>query len=317
MAKTNPGMPHKDSVNNDTKALGPDGYYDDDGTPVPKQPTGVVPLVAPDPTSPVGVPVAGDNPITPEVAALIAAGAANAGKDGKSQAAPAEFQVNTGLTPSQQMQGAKNMNMQGPLATVHYGLDTALQAGFMGLTDQRLIDAVTKAANGKVEIVDDVYKTALAKAAALQKMGKNVTLMDILSNPAKYDINTSSTGPGSNYGPFTNTSRSVQLTDPSQARLLLNHTLSNFLGREASQQEQAQFLQALNQLERSNPTTTVTNGTTSADGQTSSSTTSGGVNAASYAEEFAKSQEGYAEYQASTTFLDAFIGALENKSRVI
>jgi hypothetical protein len=43
---------------------------------------------------------------------------------------------------------------------------------------------------------------------------------------------------------------------------------------------------------------------------TSSTNTQGGANPADYAKEFAQKKEGFSEYQAATTFLDAFMGAL-------
>ena len=77
------------------------------------------------------------------------------------------------------------------------------------------------------------------------------------------------------------------------------------------------FLKALNVQEKANPTTTVTKGNVSGRNTTQTQNTTGGFDRNDFTERFAKSQEGYAEYQTATTYLDAFIGALEDKSRVV
>ena len=125
-------------------------------------------------------------------------------------------------------------------------------------------------------------------------------------------------GAGGGYsGPVTTTqtSTNVNLTDPGTARQLVNRTLAETLGRDATSQEQERFLEALNMQERRSPTVTRQTVTTTPRGVARTEVeqevmTQGGFNPAQFAEEFAESQEGAAEYQAATNLMDAFIGAL-------
>ena len=82
-------------------------------------------------------------------------------------------------------------------------------------------------------------------------------------------------------------------------------------------EEQAKFLKALNIEEKANPTITNQSGFTSGGNTSQNVNTSGGSSSQDFADRFAKSQEGYAEYQTATTYLDAFIKALENPARII
>ena len=84
--------------------------------------------------------------------------------------------------------------------------------------------------------------------------------------------------------------------------------MEKYLGRKANAKETARFTAALNQAEMRNPTVTTAT--------QSSATTVGGFNPSTFAEEWAASQEGSGEYQAATTFLDAFMGALGNPAKV-
>lgn len=127
-------------------------------------------------------------------------------------------------------------------------------------------------------------------------------------------------GGGGGGGPTTTTttSTSVSLTDPGSARALVNKSLTDYLGREATEQEQEKFLQALNAAERRSPTVTRQTTRTVPGRGTASVTqdveTRQGFNPSTFAQEYAQSQEGAAEYQAATNLLDVFIGSL--KARV-
>lgn len=121
-------------------------------------------------------------------------------------------------------------------------------------------------------------------------------------------------GGGSAGGTSTSTSQttSVNLTDPDTARGLVDAALSQYIGRKATTQEQQAFYAALTAHAQANPQTDQRSTTTTSDaaGNSNSTTSSkggGGFNAQQFAEEFAAGQEGAAEYQAATTFLDSFI----------
>lgn len=124
-------------------------------------------------------------------------------------------------------------------------------------------------------------------------------------------------GAGGGYsGPVTSKSKqtSVDLTDPSNARALVDAAMTQYLGRRPTDKEYGSFLQQLNAMEEKNPSVTTQTSTTTA-GTGSSSTvakqkTTGGSNAQQYAVEYARGQEGAAEYTAATTVADAFISLL-------
>lgn len=309
-----------DNKNNKTGALGPDGYDDVTGKKV-EQPA----IVLTEPGTPVGPGLLMEDPtadIDPALLALVQQQAAALGVNQQTaQPRPGEFQVNIGLSRTQS-DGTTTMAGFSPYNTVHYGMDSTIEAGYLGIKDPRLSALVEQASGGKIELYDSVYKNAVMQAAYYQKMGKNITVADILRNPQRYKIgpyDPSGSGPSGYTGPVTTRQRSVSLTSATAANRLIDTALQGYLGREATTVEKERFLKALNVQERANPSisTTVQDMNDEGSYQTISRTDRGGFDQAEFADRFAKSQEGYAEYQASTTYLDAFIGALENKSRVI
>ena len=106
---------------------------------------------------------------------------------------------------------------------------------------------------------------------------------------------------------------SIRLTDPSTARGLVDTALNNYLGRNATQQEQQQFLKALNYQEKAAPTVTEQITSTSGKSSTIRSTTTGGFDPATFAKEYAAGIEGAGEFQAATSLLDSFIQAIGAK----
>jgi len=114
---------------------------------------------------------------------------------------------------------------------------------------------------------------------------------------------------GGGGGAYTGPVARVNLTDPDTASLLLDQSLQSVLGRQANAQERSKFMEALNAYEMKNPSITTP---TMAGGQAVGAVTSGGVNPQAFAQRFAQAQEGAAEYQVATTFLDAFMDALGN-----
>lgn len=207
---------------------------------------------------------------------------------------------------------------------VRVGLDTLEDQGFLGVTDQNIIGKVVDLTGGKTEFSDVIYKAAINQAAYNQKAGIATSVEDILErwkkgglpeNLRKYVSGGGGSGSG---GAFSSVNRVVSLTDEGTARQLLNRALSGYLGREATDVENKMFLRALNVQEKANPSVTRTKGFTDGSGNTTQSqTVERGFNQEDFATRFARSQEGYAEYQTATTYLDAFIDALESDSRVI
>ena len=181
--------------------------------------------------------------------------------------------------------------------------------------------ALNAATGGDVTQWDAIYEAALNMAATEQYAGESTSLEAAIFRVAKMAREEQAGGgSGGGGGPraFTNTTISRNLTNESTAQGILNSALSNALGRRATAAENAAFLKALNLQERENPSKTVTKGVTSQSGTNSDSTTTGGFDNVAFADKFARSQEGYAEYQAATTQMDNFIKALTgNRRRVI
>lgn len=117
--------------------------------------------------------------------------------------------------------------------------------------------------------------------------------------------------------PFTGTrtqvSKSVDLTDPTQAKAVINDVLSQMLGRAANPEELSQFTATLNAAERANPEVTTTTGTYDAgDLVSTSSVTSGGVDRGQILQDRAMNLPDYGAFQAATTYADALFRAIQS-----
>lgn len=114
---------------------------------------------------------------------------------------------------------------------------------------------------------------------------------------------------GGGYGGGSATTQRITLTSPTDAMYLLNQAMSQYLGRQATSSELSRFVKLLNNLERQNPVVATMSGDTTVQ--------SGGFNPATFAEQFARSREGSAEFMAATTFLDAMLSAMNSEVGVI
>lgn len=111
---------------------------------------------------------------------------------------------------------------------------------------------------------------------------------------------TTGSGGGGGGGPSTLTS--YDFTSPRAARDILDASLKVYLGRAATPDEVRAFTASLRAEEQANPTVSTLSGGTR--------TATGGVDAQSFARDYAMQQEGAAEYQAATRYLDLFLEAL-------
>lgn len=205
--------------------------------------------------------------------------------------------------------------------------DEYSKGGFLANDNDRINQGVVTAAGGDPEKYEAVFQAAVAQAAYIQKasapgsIGSKTTVEDVLNGWIKDGLPDSLKGGGGGGGggprAFTNIDTRVDLTDKGEARRIVNNALTGALGREATGAETRAFMKALNMNEKANPVVTTSKGVTSASGTTSTTTSEGGFDSADFADRYAKSQEGYAEYQTATTYLDSFINALESDSRVI
>lgn len=101
-------------------------------------------------------------------------------------------------------------------------------------------------------------------------------------------------GGGSSGGPRA----IVDLTNPMDAEVLVDNALSEYLGRQANDQEITNFVNTLNRLQRRNPRIV------------SKSGTSGGINPQLVAQEYAMSRPNAAEHEAVTQYLGWMTEAL-------
>jgi hypothetical protein len=106
-------------------------------------------------------------------------------------------------------------------------------------------------------------------------------------------------GPGGGGG----TTTAYDFTDPRTARALIDTSLKAYLGRAATEDEISKFAAALRAEEQANPTVVTSSGGVQ--------TRTGGMDAQLFARDYAAQQEGYAEYQVATKYLDLFLGALD------
>lgn len=110
-------------------------------------------------------------------------------------------------------------------------------------------------------------------------------------------------GGGGGGGPFTNVQTIRDISSADEGMTVANAAYESQMGRRATMEEGEAFTQALNMMERQNPTKSVQSGNTSGRSTTSTSTTTGGFSAARFAEDWVRSQEGYGETFAATTFM--------------
>lgn len=168
---------------------------------------------------------------------------------------------------------------------------------------------ITQDEAGDWKTLQKFWTTYVGDAANFASAGKRVSPWDVARMDSKAPGNKAAAGGAG--GPAKvrdTTSKSVNLTDPTTARAVVNQALSQYLGRDANDEEAKAFTAALNAQETANPNVTKTH--YNADGTSSSSVTTGGTNAGELARESAMADPNYAEYQAASTVYNAFISAL-------
>lgn len=125
-------------------------------------------------------------------------------------------------------------------------------------------------------------------------------------------------GAGGGYrGPVTTYSKDtvIDITNPSQAKLLLDDALQNYLGRDATAEERQTFMDSLNKMQREEPQVVKSTSKTGAPGrptQTQSRVTEqrAGVDPRAVAQEFARSRDEAAERRMGGQYMDWFMEKL-------
>ncbi|WP_344458176.1 hypothetical protein [Actinocorallia aurantiaca] len=115
--------------------------------------------------------------------------------------------------------------------------------------------------------------------------------------------------------PKSYTEGSDRLTNPTEARAVLDRVLAEELGRDPTAAEKAAFLAALNTAEKSDPTKT-TYKLDEKTGRYLNSSTSGGIDAEQFAKEWVDDDETRSkergDYQMATTYFDALLSAIQS-----
>lgn len=124
-------------------------------------------------------------------------------------------------------------------------------------------------------------------------------------------------GSGGGGGPTSSTNTQRTLSSASQAGSIMDATFRSELGRTGTKDEALAFQKALNEQQRQNPTVSRTNGYSNGKGSsTSSTTTTGTFDPTRFAQEYARSQEGYAERFAGINFMKILDDAISNPNIV-
>lgn len=144
-------------------------------------------------------------------------------------------------------------------------------------------------------------------SAAALKRGERIPVINALDNVLANFA--TEQGGGGGRGGAPKVTATINLTDPGTAETLIDQALQGYLGRKASEKEIRQFRKALTKAEMGAPREVDIEGTTQI--------TSGGFNPSTFAQQYAEGMEGAAEYQAATTFLDAFIDSLGARVDVV
>ena len=152
--------------------------------------------------------------------------------------------------------------------------------------------------------IEGFWNKAIDVSLSARALNRRVYVMDAFENVLKNaeELGLAPGGRSGGGGGAPRITETVNLTDPGTAQLLVDQALEQYLGRKASEAELKQFRRSLARAERGSPTRIDIEG--------SRQTTSGGFNPAAFAQQFARGQEGAAEYQVATTFLDEFMNAL-------
>lgn len=155
-----------------------------------------------------------------------------------------------------------------------------------------------------------------------QMIGNSAVISEALGRPvsvfetAELLANQSPAKPDGGRGPTTtiSTTETIDLSNPSEARRLLDSTLGSYLGRLPSEREYKNFLSVLNAAEEAAPSITEQVSRT-VPGEGTSRVRSkvrgeGGLSREQIATEYVRGQEDYAETRLSNTGLSAFLELL-------
>lgn len=192
----------------------------------------------------------------------------------------------------------------GGTAKTVYPVDVATGAMWADLDDNEYLAwsaEVSKSLGWDVQkdpnrLKSEYVNTVLGAAAYQKDTGRDVSPFDYLKmqneRRERLGLLKPQGGSGSGY------SRVVSLSNPQDARVLVDNALTEYLGRAATEEESAQFLKILNAQERANPQVNTPG------------SQSGGVNREQIAKEFGRSRDDAAEFMANTQYMDWFMNKI-------
>lgn len=203
--------------------------------------------------------------------------------------------------------------------------DSRIVEDYTMLSDQeqsdviRLVERYYKGMPWTFSWIDNRWKDAVGRAnKRLLLYGEKITPFEVFdrmiaAERARDDERRSTGGGGGfygggGYGGGGGGSATIRLTSPTDARVILNQAMTQYLGRQATAAEIDKFVKALNTQERATPVTTLVDGDLAVQ--------EGGFNPSTFAEDFARSMSGSSEYQAVTSLLNALIGELDGNTGV-
>lgn len=186
-------------------------------------------------------------------------------------------------------------------------LSQFINTGFANMSDRMAkevfgkMDKYYSRGGWGIEYVQGFLEKAARISADSVTRGEPIPVIDALDNLLR-QAQEAGVSLGGGKGGRSKPTKAVRLTDPETAQVVIDQALQQYLGRKASNDEVTAFRKALGAAERGAPTEVEISGDTAI--------TKGGFNPAAFAQQYAEGMEGAAEYQAATTFLDAFIGAI-------
>lgn len=170
-----------------------------------------------------------------------------------------------------------------------------------------------KTPTNNVDELETIWQALAIRSAKMYSRGVKATPWELLERYGTDPLGNKVAGPVTT----TSVSKNVNLSSPRDANTLVDAALSDRLGRAATKEEKKAFLAALNKAEKKEPnisktTTTVSGSGTENVSQTSNTETSGGVNATSFAQEYAlgHNKDEAGQHQALSTYMPAFFAAL-------
>jgi hypothetical protein len=159
---------------------------------------------------------------------------------------------------------------------------------------QQFRDAYSQATGSRIrsefQFINGWKQAVVGAANFSAQAGRPITPMEYAQL-----LGANAAGPrGGGGGGGSRTSVVVDLTNPSDAQIVVDNALTSYLGRRATEEELSSFLSTLNKAERKNPVVT------------SPTQRSGGVNRELVAREFAESRDEAAETMVNSQYMGWF-----------